>query len=193
MSDSRDAEEAPLPVPARPPHWRESLFMHTGLQATLHWSGRRQVCNVQDIRDQVDRTRALLVIVDWPRPSIRMAWVRWDPDRMSLEYTATKVRAAVEAEPCEGDAALMGRDQLHCLNGEPIMYQPIRKVEVRIGGRWHDAQLQSRHEGLGGQSVVRVRPWIYEQQWSACVAYRRFYCWDPATIRPRDADQREQP
>ncbi|MEU9212792.1 DUF4158 domain-containing protein [Streptomyces sp. NPDC048415] len=30
--------------------------------------------------------RTALVVVDWPRPTIRMAWVVWDSDRMSLLY-----------------------------------------------------------------------------------------------------------
>ncbi|MFI6489542.1 hypothetical protein [Streptomyces sp. NPDC050564] len=192
MSEWRDAEEVALPVPDEVPEWRDIEFARTGLTLTLQRTGRRQKAQVLEYRDRPDGSRALLVIVDWPRPTIRMAWVAWDPDHMGLLYTERHVPATVEAEPQNGDAVIAGHDMLDCFHGQPVSYWPHHAVEVRVGGRWHEGGLRAHFNGPGGRSVAWVQPRFHEPEWRALVTFSRHYVWDPATIRPRSADQAEQ-
>ncbi|WP_345657484.1 hypothetical protein [Streptomyces siamensis] len=187
MNEWRDAEEAALPVPDQVPDWRDTEYARTGLTLTLHRAGRRQKTQVLTYRDQPDGRRALLVVLDWPRPTIRMTWVLWDPDRMSLLYSEHHVPAAAEADKQDGDVAIAGDDMLDCFDDRPVSYWPHRAVEVRVGGRWHEGGLRAHFNGPGGRSVAWVQPRFYEPAWQALISFSRYYVWDPATIRFRDA------
>jgi hypothetical protein len=173
------------------PDSRDIEFARTGLTLTLQWHGRRQKAQVLEHRDRPDGSRVLLVVVDWPRPTIRMAWVVWDPDRMSLLYADRQVRATAEAEPQNGDAVIAGRGMLDCFEGKPVTYWPRRKVEVRAGGRWHEGELRCHYRGPDGRAVAWVEPRFYEPEWRAVVTFSRFYRWDPATIRCPATPNRE--
>jgi hypothetical protein len=193
MSDWRDAEEVPLPIPAQVPAGEEVEFNRTGLYLTLSRAGRRQRTQVIQYRNLPDGTRAILTVVDWPAPSIRMVWVAWDPDRMSLEYTSGTVLATAEAVPRQGDAHAIGTDEmLDCFTGLPTSYWPHRDVEVRVGGLWRPGKLRSLFHGPGGRAVASVTTSLYEPEWGAWVTFRRMYHWNPEAIRPAHTDQPER-
>ncbi|MET8786886.1 MULTISPECIES: hypothetical protein [unclassified Streptomyces] len=185
MSEWRDAEEVPLPIPVRVPAGEEVEFNRTGLWLTLSRGGRRQRTQVIQYRDLPDGTRAILTIVDWPSPSIPMVWVAWDPDRMSLEYTSREVLATAEAQPREGDAHAIGTgEMLDCFTGDHTTYWPHREVEVRVGGLWRPGRLRCIYRGPRNRAVALVMTSLYEPGWGAWVAFKRMYRWDPAAIRP---------
>ncbi|MEU9781446.1 hypothetical protein AB0H92_10815 [Streptomyces phaeochromogenes] len=185
----KNAEAAPLPIPTRVPRGQEIEFDRTGLRLTLQWNDRRQVTQVLEHRDLPDGGRAILAIVDWPMPTIRMVWVLWNPRRMGLLYTGRSVRAAAEAEPCEGDAyAIAVGEMTDCFTGEPEVFHPHRDVEVHAGGRWHPGRMRTRFPGPQGQAVVRVDVSFWEPDWGAEVGFERLYRWDPGAIRPRGTD-----
>jgi hypothetical protein len=194
MSDWRDAEEVPLPIPDQVPARGEVEFNRTGLWLTLSREGRRQRTQVIKYRNLPDGTRAILTVVDWPEPSLRMVWVAWDPDHMSLEYTLGTVLATAEAVPHEGDArAIAAGEMLDCFTGHHTPYWPHRDVEVRVGGFWRQGKMHCLFHGTNGRAVASVTTSLYEPEWGARVAFKRMYRWDPEAIRPSAADEPKQP
>ncbi|MGI5133328.1 hypothetical protein [Streptomyces sp. CA-106110] len=167
------------------PAGEEVEFNRTGLYLTLSRAGRRQRTQVIQYRNLPDATRAILTVVDWPAPTIRMVWVAWDPDRMSLEYTSGTVLATAEAVPRKGDARAIATDEmLGCFTGPPTSYWPHRDVEVRVGGLWRPGKLRSLFHGPGGRAAAWVTTSLYEPEWGTWVTFRRMYHWNPEAIRP---------
>ncbi|MGA5441527.1 hypothetical protein ACPCKW_18660 [Streptomyces griseoincarnatus] len=82
---------------------------------------------------------------------------------------------------------------LDCFTDDWTTFQPHRKVEVRAGGRWHQGKLRWRHNGPTQDRAVMVVDFPFcEPTSGASVTYKRMYRWDPRTLRPVGADQRDQ-
>ncbi|MEU8589612.1 hypothetical protein AB0C59_21840 [Streptomyces sp. NPDC048664] len=184
MSEWRDAEVVSLPVPEGLLHEPETEFDRTGLWLTLGRDGRRQRTPVLQYRALPDGRRAVLAIVDRPVPSVRTAWVVWDADHMSLEYTAEAVLATAEARPRAGDARRVRAGGMPDPVTGHTPYWPPRPIEVRVGGLWRPGGLRCLFHGPDGPAVAQVSTSLYEPDWGAWVAYRRMYHWDPETLRP---------
>ncbi|MGY5014673.1 hypothetical protein ACWCY6_42525 [Streptomyces sp. 900105755] len=177
MSDWRDAMEAPVLVPEKVPRLHETLTNRTGLWVELQWGGERDRTEVLEIRDLPDGPRVLLVIVNVRRPDIRMAWVYWDPARMSLRNEWTRgAPATAEALTHTGDAhAIDVGEMSDCFAGDRTVFWPHRSVEVRVGGRWHPGRLRCLYNGPAGGAVASVMMLFYEPDWGAPVAFKRLY------------------
>lgn len=184
MTEWRDADQAPLPIPYRTPGVRETLTNRTGLLLHLRWGGEREKSEILEARDLPDGRRALLVIVKVRRPGMRRLWVFWDPERMSLANFWRNACAASEVEPREGDAVAAGLDMTDCFRGDFTTYTPPRDVDVLIAGRWRPGKLRCRFNGpTEDRAVVKVNVPLWEPEWDAAVEYERMYRWDPAVIR----------
>ncbi|MFE6551676.1 hypothetical protein ACFVHS_25195 [Streptomyces sp. NPDC057746] len=141
------------------------------------------------VRDLPDGRRALLTIVNARRPGVRMAWVYWDADRMSLANDWVQARATAEAEPREGDArAIAAGEMADCFTGDHTAFWPHRDVEVRVGGLWQRGAMRCLYRGREGRAVAAVTVSLFEPGWGAWVGYKRLYEWDPLGIRPAGAD-----
>ncbi|MFF5001582.1 hypothetical protein ACFY3G_02030 [Streptomyces phaeochromogenes] len=184
MTEWRDADQAPLPIPDKVPGLIETMTNRTGLVLHLQWDGERETVEILEARDLPDGRRALLVIVRVRRPGMRRVWVFWDPGRMSLANFWRNARAAAEAEPREGDAVAAGLDMTDCFRDDFTTYAPPRDVEVHIAGRWWPGRLRCRFNGpTEDRAVVKVNVSLWEPEWGAAVEYERMYRWDPAAIR----------
>jgi hypothetical protein len=187
VTEWRDAEEVAVPVPDDVPDWRRTVTTRTGLWIELQWGGQRERSELLEIRDLPDGRRALLTIVNVRRPGIRIAWIYWNPDTMSLFNRWHRgALSAAETDWQEGDAHRIGVGEMSdCFEDcDWTTFRPHLDVEVRAGGRWHQGKLLWRYNGATrGRAVWTVDVGFHEPEWGAVATYQRMYRWDPQAMR----------
>ncbi|MFJ4851765.1 hypothetical protein [Streptomyces sp. NPDC088733] len=122
----------------------------------------------------------------WPALSDgrRTAWFWWDLDLCEIRASGMAT-SPVEHALVDGDAVRVHPggvppDQVPTYRGYEPGQQP--RVQVRVGGRWHDGRVWHTIRYRDGRHAVQVKMTFLEgDDWP--VVYWRTYWWNPRAIR----------
>ncbi|MGW3246563.1 hypothetical protein [Streptomyces sp. NPDC001070] len=186
MSEWRDAVEVPPREPgAAPPAFVDSLPEHRRQRVAFKLGGRRYRAWVTERRTHADGRESVHLMV-WPvlPDGRRRAWFWWSTDVFEVRASVTAV-SPVEMQLQNGDVMRIRRgevphDQIPKYEGFEPGQQP--RVQVRVGGRWHDAVVWYKIRHRDGRHAVQAKVTFLEGD-DFPVTYWRTYWWNPDAIR----------
>ncbi|MEU0181469.1 DUF6233 domain-containing protein [Streptomyces sp. NPDC006207] len=187
MSDWRDAVEVPPRRPgdgAEPVAVTEAYPEHNRPRVKLQIAGHPYRAIAAERREHPDG-RVALHLTLWPAlpDGRRRAWFYWDDAGMRMESRAV---SPVEEQLLDGDVVRVHHEDLPTgVPGADVEAYPSDRrprVEVRVGGQWHQATVFVKFRHADGRVTLLMRVCFLEADgWP--VHYWRRYWWSSEAIR----------